>query len=115
MVSVPTLLALAGTALMAVAIFAPIRPSERRETSFDPNDAYPHWPELVEPSASYCDAAARLDIVDALGSIGSPWALDVLRRAKGEESDPKVLAAIDAVLTSGLPDYSASSSQSLVT
>jgi hypothetical protein len=87
---------------MAVAIFYPFRSSmlDRHETHLDPNDAYPHWPELVEPSAHYCDAAARLDLVDALATLRSPWALDVLHKAGAEESDPRVCAAIAAALGS---------------
>jgi hypothetical protein len=110
-VSIPTLLALAGTALMALAIFFPFRSpaSNRREPLFDESPDPPHWPELVEPSATDCDVVARLDLVDALKSIASPWALDVLHHACEEEEDPAVLAAIDAAIAS------VSSSQSLVT
>ncbi len=99
--SVPTLLALAGTALMAVAIFVPIRSAigDRKLTKVADRADRPHWPELVEPSAAYCDAAARVDLVDALASIGSPWAENVLRQASGEETDPLVLAAIESALS----------------
>jgi hypothetical protein len=96
--SVPTLLALAGTALMAVAIFMPFR------VPAVPNDADvktavpPRWPELVEPSATGCDARARLDLVDALASIHSAWALGVLHRANEDETDPAVRAAIASAL-----------------
>ncbi len=116
-VSVPTILALAGTALMAIAIFFPFRSSSERHDAVDERSDQPRWPELVEPSATLCDVAARLDLVDALESIGSPWALDVLRHASEEEPDPVVLAAIDAALaaTARSSAPSASSSQSLVT
>ena len=99
--SVPTLLALAGTALMAVAIFVPIRSAigDRKLTKVADRADRPHWPELVEPSAAYCDVAARLDLVDALASIASPWAAGVLRAASDEETDPSVRAAIDSALS----------------
>jgi hypothetical protein len=98
-VSLPILLALAGTVLMAIAIFGPFRAAgsaERAEPERAP--AGPHWPELVEPSATMCDVHARLDLVDALASIASPWALDVLHHAHDEEPDPAVRTAIDAAL-----------------
>ncbi len=103
-VSVPVLLALAGTALMAVAIFVPFRSSANRlETDVAPVaaapvEAVPHWPELVEPSATACDVGARLDLVDALASIRSPWAIGVLHQADDEETDPTVRAAIASAL-----------------
>ncbi len=97
--SVPVLLALAGTALMAVAIFVPLRsPGNAPAIEAAPVDAAPHWPELVEPSATACDVGARLDLVDALASIRSPWALGVLHRAGDEETDPTVRAAIASAL-----------------
>jgi len=100
--SVPIVLAFAGTALMAVAIFVPFRSraaagdGEEDEAVEVPDG--PSWPELVEPSATGCDVVARLDLVDALASIGSPWALGVLYRAREEETDPIVQAAIRLAL-----------------
>ncbi len=92
---------------MAVAIFVPFRTSPPEPDAgpvVEPLalavDAplLPRWPELVEPSATACDANARLDLVDALASIASPWALDVLDRASGDETDPAVRAAIVSAL-----------------
>ncbi len=92
--SLPILLALAGTALMAIAIFGPFR-SAAADTS---DDALPRWPELVVASATECDVPARLDLVDALASLGSTWAIDVLHHARSDETDPAVQAAIDSAL-----------------
>ncbi len=106
-VSLPILLALAGTVLMAIAIFGPFRagPAERAEPDASERDpAVPHWPELVEPSATMCDVDARLDLIDALASLASPWALDVLHHAHDEEPDPAVRAAIDAALAAAVPE-----------
>jgi hypothetical protein len=90
---------------MAVAIFVPFRGestdntgSEEHEPAAHAAAAPPQWPTLVGPSAAACDVDARLDLIDALASIGSPWALDVLHHASDEESDPAVRAAIDAAL-----------------
>jgi len=114
---VPTALALAGTALMAVAIFGPFR-----RPALDAHDAAPDpvareplaprapstaaWPALVEASAAGCDVSARIDLADALGALRSSWSESVLRQAHVSESDPAVRAAIEAAL---------SSTQSLVT
>ena len=97
-VSLPTLLAVAGTVLMAVAIFVPIRASLSSSSPAAPRDDAPAWPELVEPTATDCDAHARLDLVDALASLRSPWAIGVLVRARDQETDPTVAAAIDAAI-----------------
>ncbi len=98
--SVPILLAVAGTGLMAVAIFVPFRSQHRDAIAEEdePPHAMPRWPQLVEPSATACDVGARLDLVDALASIRSPWALDVLHSAGDEETDPDVRAAIASAL-----------------
>jgi len=105
---VPAALAVAGTALMAVAIFGPFRRSgqDAGEPSADVRDAVPHWPALVEPSAVDCDVPARIDLAEALGTLQSAWAETILRQALETESDPGVRSAIAAAL---------SSSQSLVT
>jgi hypothetical protein len=100
-VSIPILLAVSGTVLMALAIFIPIRKSLAASLAVDvvaDADALPAWPELVEPSATACDATARLDLVDALASLRSAWAIDVLTRAQDLETDPTVRAAIATAL-----------------
>ncbi len=88
---------------MAVAIFVPFRSSRAPEPATDEDvvasaPAVPRWPELVEPSATSCDVRARLDLVDALASIHSAWAVGVLRRANDDETDPEVRAAIARAL-----------------
>jgi hypothetical protein len=106
--AVPTALALAGTALMALAIFGPFRRSARRtapEPVETPAEAA-QWPALVEASAVACDARARIDLADALGALQSGWAETILRQAYDTERDPTVRSAIASAL---------SSSQSLVT
>lgn len=117
---VPTLLALLGTLLMAVVIFAPAPPAAKREPAFAAPPAYsplpfealapvdvapfaepplpaaPRWPALVDPSAAACDAAARLALACALGAVRAPWAAAILSQALNEEADPGVRAAIVA-------------------
>jgi hypothetical protein len=111
--SVPTALALAGTALMAIAIFGPFRrpvrdpaPSAPVVVPAPPPATAVQWPALVEASATACDVPARIDLAEALGALRSPWSESVLRQAQGSEPDPAVRAAIEAAL---------SSTQSLVT
>ncbi len=94
---------------MAIAIFVPIRASlAGHAPPRGEGPAGPPWPELVEPSATACDAHARLDLVDALASLRSPWAMGVLVRARDQETDPDVAAAIDAAISAvtlpGAPD-----------
>ena len=114
----PMLLALLGTALMAVVIFAPSRvpaemtmsfaPSptppavERWEPSpviecWEPEPAIAHepaWPALIDRRASGCDAAARMDLVKALAAVRTPWSEAILHRALDDEPDPTVHSAV---------------------
>ncbi len=125
--TLPAALALAGTALTAITIFAPFRPSPpvtNRRTilpvaaeaePYEPSASTPSvpgdaaaWTERVDPAARACDASARADLAEALGTLQTPWALALLRYAGEVESDPLVRSAIAAAL-------SVSSSQSLVT
>lgn len=105
--TVPTALAVAGTALMAVAFFGPFRRPEADAEEL-PAQTGPAvlWPALVEASAVTCDVPARIDLADALGALQSAWAETILRKAYETEPDPGVRSAIVAAL---------SSSQSLVT
>jgi hypothetical protein len=113
---VPTLLALLGTVLMAVVIFAPAPAVAPRSVASelysplpfeafapagiapltDPPPLAPAWPALVDPSAALCDAGARLALVDALAAVRAPWADAILHRALDEEPDARVRAAIAA-------------------
>ena len=104
---VPMALTVAGTALMAVAIFGPFRkPLELDDEPAEASASVEQWPALVEATAIACDAAARIDLADALGALRSAWAESILRQAYETEPDPAVRSAIAAAL---------SSSQSLVT
>jgi hypothetical protein len=109
--TVPTALAVAGTALMAVAIFGPFHRSSKDEVdehALGPatSSATSPWPALVEASAVGCDVRARIDLAEALGALQTVWSESILRQALETESDPGVRLAIAAAL---------SSSQSLVT
>jgi len=108
---VPAALAVAGTALMALAVFGPFPRSGNGATNpssptMVPDDGGAPWPALVEASAAACDVPARIDLADALGALGSRWSESILRQALETEPDPTVRSAIAAAL---------SSSQSLVT
>lgn len=124
----PTLLAVLGTLLMAVVIFAPnpapaprILTAERYSPlpfeAFGAEPALPDlpfaaasaplaapsanlsdWPAHVDPCAAACDAEARLALVQALEIVRGPWANSVLRYALGAETDPRLRAAIAAAI-----------------
>ena len=100
----PMLLALLGTALMAVVIFVPSRVATPATISFSPPPCpsaiarTPAWPTLIDRRASGCDAAARLDLIEALASLRTPWSEAVLHGALEDETDPAVRAAVVAAL-----------------
>jgi hypothetical protein len=109
--TIPTALAVAGTALMAVAIFGPFHRTSKDEaeehtSASAANNVTAPWPSLVEASAVACDVPARIDLAEGLGALQSAWSDAILRQALESESDPGVRAAIASAL---------SSSQSLVT
>jgi len=116
--AVPAALAVAGTALMAIAIFGPFRRAPAEVGGMpSPGTAKPAtvlWPALVEASAVGCDVPARIDLADALGALQSDWAETILRKAYETEPDPGVRSAIAAALRQA-QDRPSSSSQSLVT
>jgi hypothetical protein len=105
-VQLPTLLALLGTALMAVVVFAPKAPVAPVVASCAPPNAppalerwapphaseapEPAWPALIEPSAAGCDRAGRLALIDALGAVRTPWAEAILTRAVRDDPDETV-------------------------
>jgi hypothetical protein len=119
---IPMLLALLGTALMAVVIFAPSRVPAPATTSFSPppappavgrwepppamdawdlpmhEPAAPLWPTLIDRRAANCDAVARLGLVEALATVRTPWSEAILRRALDDEPDPTVRAAVVTAL-----------------
>jgi hypothetical protein len=111
----PTLLALLGAALMAVAIFVPQKPFVRvmarpaliahatiatwheaplSDTPVQTLDAPLLWPALIDARATHCDAPARAEIVRALGALGEDWCGPILRRALDEETDAGVRLAL---------------------
>ncbi len=102
----PTALAVAGTALMAVAIFGPFRkPVMESDDAVAPVETIvsAQWPVLVEATAIACDARARIDLADALGALQSPWAESILRQAYETEGDPDVRTAIASALAKSRP------------
>ncbi|HTD37338.1 MAG TPA: hypothetical protein VK669_07480 [Candidatus Limnocylindrales bacterium] len=113
----PIALAVAGTVLMAVVIFAPVPVPATVTVSFAPpaappcdlpftemwsnpapfEPAAPRWPALLDPSAADCDAATRLALVDALRAVRAPWADEILRRALDDEHDGTIREAIGSL------------------
>jgi len=96
-----TLLALIGTALAAVAIFAPHRlpaPSPAVSALLLPTAAEPAWPRCIDPGIEACDATARIDLIAGLAALATPWASALLRQAVAEDPDARVRAAAAAAL-----------------
>lgn len=58
----------------------------------------PEWPELVDPDLRDAAEDLRLDIIERLSILGTPWSREILERARNEERDPSILAAIDRAL-----------------
>jgi hypothetical protein len=99
---VPAALAIAGTALLAMAFFGPFRrPPETSEAGGSAaHVANVQWPALVDASAVACDVPARIDLADALGALQTGWAEAILRKAYDTEPDPEVRSAIATALSS---------------
>jgi hypothetical protein len=107
-------LALIGTALLTLAIFAPRKPVLVVPPPLIVQEFAPltspavareaitvrelTWPRLADPRATNCDVPARLAIVAALADLRAPWADAILDRAYAEETDPEVRAALAAIL-----------------
>jgi HEAT repeat protein len=101
-----TLLALVGAALAAVAIFAPHRlppPSPAVSALLVPIEREAMWTQCIDPGFASCDALARIELVDALAALGTPWAHAALRTALADDADARVRAAAARVLARGKP------------
>jgi len=85
-----TALALTGTTLAAFAVFGPFRAKPGPAAT---------WPMLVEPTARACDARVRIDLVEALGQLRSPWSESILHAAQATETDATVKTAIATALS----------------
>ncbi len=99
--TVPAALAVAGTALMAVAIFGPFHRGAGAEESPESGartNGTVLWPALVDASAVNCDVPARIDLADALGALQTTWSETILRKAYEVEPDPSVRDAIATAL-----------------
>ena len=101
-----TLLALVGAALAAVAIFAPHRlppPSPAVSALLLPVEREPVWTHCIDPGFAGCDALGRIELVDALAALATPWAIAALRAALTDDGDARVRAAAARALTRGKP------------
>lgn len=96
-----TLLALVGAALAAVAVFAPHRlpaPSPAVSALLHPPAHEPEWVRALDAGAVGTDARARVELVEALGALASPWAQALLCEARDADPDGSVRAAAVAAL-----------------
>jgi hypothetical protein len=58
----------------------------------------PAWPEILDPDLHDASDELRLDIIERLSMISAPWTRELLERARNEEHDPSIIAAIDRAL-----------------
>lgn len=57
----------------------------------------PAWPQLVDPDLRDAPDELRLDMIARLSWVNNAWSREILERARAEERDPAILAAIDRV------------------
>ncbi len=57
------------------------------------------WPQLVDDGLAGADKSLRADMIDRLSIVDSEWSRHVLHRARDEERDPELVAAINAALS----------------
>ncbi len=99
-----TLLVLIGAALAAVAIFAPHRlppPSPAVSALLHPLECPAAWTACIDPGFATCDALARIELVNALAALATPWATATLHSALAEDGDTHVRAAAATALARG--------------
>ncbi|MDQ6930003.1 MAG: hypothetical protein M3126_04980 [Candidatus Eremiobacteraeota bacterium] len=52
------------------------------------------WPMRLDDSATGLDNAAKIELIERMGLVGSAWCEEILRQADSEEGDPTVRRAI---------------------
>lgn len=52
------------------------------------------WPLRLDDSATALDSPAKIELIERLGLVGSPWCEEILRQADSEEGDPTIRRAI---------------------
>jgi|GEM_PF-2621816 len=62
------------------------------------------WPGLVDEGLVHADTRTRVDIIERLQLVDSEWSRGILERARVEERDESVQAAIEAALSSNNRD-----------
>ena len=82
--------------LLLLGISSAILRSLREEQAHVPSSA--HWTQLVDESLTDADAQLRLDIIERLAIVNTPWSRDILERASKQERDANVRTAIETAL-----------------
>ena len=89
-----------GLALFVISS-AMLRASSRAAADASGNSAAVTWPRLVDDDLAAADTAMRLDMIERLGLVPGDWSREILERAREEETDANVTAAIDKALSQG--------------
>lgn len=64
-----------------------------------PAQPQPNWPQLVDESLANAGTQLRLDVVERLSIIDTEWSRGVLERARAEDPDETVRAAVELALS----------------
>lgn len=64
-----------------------------------PAPAQPSWPQLIDESLAQAGTQLRLDMVERLSIIDTDWSRSVLERARAEDPDEAVRAAVELALS----------------
>lgn len=89
------ILVIFAVGLLLLAISSAMMRTRREEVAVQSRAA---WPALVDDSLADADVPLRLDVIERLSIVNSEWSRDVLHRAKAEERDARVRAAIETAL-----------------
>ena len=80
-----------------------LRAASRRQPVISGGPIVPSWPRMVDEDLSSADVATRLDMIERLGLVPGDWSREILERAKLEESDAQLIAAIGRALDDRSP------------
>jgi hypothetical protein len=56
------------------------------------------WPALVDDSLHDSNQTMRLEMIERLALVDTPWSREILERARAQERDPSALEAIERAL-----------------
>jgi hypothetical protein len=95
-------IAIAGGFVLGLALVvlssAMLRAANREGASARLSTRGAGWPRLVDEKLTHAGDALRRDMIERLSMVPGAWSRDILERARSEERDPQILAAIEDAL-----------------